>query len=1839
MKIGITVNFQFSFFSSGNPQTALALGEIYRVQGHDVVFVNTGEAGKTWWDDIQTMKSAWDSVDAANAAEAQHFDCVIEVGNLLLTEKQRTDKKAKYVWLCRKPPIFNDIESSLFPFTLSGRNLTGVSEVWAYEEMCTKDDIQYMELLTRKPVVIIPYIWTPTAVEMYRKETQAPIWQQTSRPDVPWSIHICETNMSSSSSATIPLLVMREVKKSGVVNVNTNIKIHNADNIKDNEFFKNNVLAHVFSDITDMSGQFVGRQRIVDWAYDTNSVVIAHSRFLTIRPYHFDCVWSGIPLIHNSSNLQKLGGIVSKGFYTDNQISEAAAAFAEVISGDKGVEGLIQVRKNILDIFSPLSGTLQKRYIDALLINRASAPAPAETCASLEKKVLRVGFTCMWDSFVPEYNMFTLMLEEAVKEFPDDVRPCVKGVCVDSFVGEADNIDILIFGPFGDRWKTVSSAIPKIHYTGENTEAIIRDDVKLNLGYKHVDMNDGSYLRLPLWMLEINWFRADAEKIGNPKPLPIDRCCKVFPEEAGDKKKFCAFVVTNPRQPVRNSAFHWLSQYKPVDSAGRLFNNVGSDIFAGLGGGGGELIKHEFLKGYKFCLAYENERSDGYMTEKWLHAKAAGCIPIYWGDPKADRDFDMDSCIDAREVATPGELVELVRAVDTNDAEWKRRLMKPALDDVRRDLVRRTLSECARRILAAAGLASDALDKIPRFLGYTCDGVVKSGAVTTVSMDKTVFVTGCNTRFLPSLQIWLGSLSDHKKAVSELQVIVYLMGDVSEDVEGILKKTYAFANFRRIAGGGGGGGGASPGDFPDIWAPEHFAWKLWILKEVCGDASLAGLPLLYMDTGAMMCRWPRAWLARVRENGVCLLEDPRQKNKQWCHDVFIQKLGVTAAELEENQLWAGAISCIIGHPLACRLFEEAWRWGQVRDVIVGAKWGGVRDGAPYGHRHDQSILSVLSSRMKIPRHPLDDVYCDVSLRQTFMSKRSLYVHRSLFQEHAPVATDIDDAWVINLDRRADRMEKFARTHPDLAQRVHRFSAFEGSKLKLTPKIARLFKPNDFQWKKPVMGCALSHLALWMKLLNDKDDIKSYLILEDDARLSPTWKKSWEKIHKHNALPADWDVVYLGGILPPNKEAFHRSLIEPVNEYVARVKENTFFGQGKANRYMHFCAYAYVLSRMGAQKIVDVLKAKGGYWTSADHMICNIHDYMNIYFTNPLIAGCFQDDDPVYCNSQFNDFSRVDKFDSDLWNNTERFTEEEVFSASSSLVASSASASASASASELDIMGALADASASSSIAASPSALSSLATAQPSSLTAYPKDNRRRFVSICGPPMDMSKMYEYAWFKMIFPDDKYNLEVFSVETPPKDIPIVIVQAPHVSEIADKLATWSSAGATFYVLHLSDEYSADRVDFYDLPGCLGVIRNYLRKDVAENSKVSVIPLGFHWALPRCNPALNTPRPPFREFGWSFVGTGWAGRKEKLEVLNGIPDCKSKLVFMDEWNSPKMLGREESLGVLLNSWFVPCPAGNNAETYRIYEALEAGAVPVIVKEESNEEFLQLIGRYLPIMVCDNWAHAGQLIFTLLKNVELYEQYRNSLLNTWEQSKIRVKDTIMQVFKPVKDSTNDYTNVLICVCSKYPNPMLHRCIGNLYKYQINTEKTQRYKYTIHVVDSDSEDVSYYTDIRKDFPDVEIHMIKNKNYEYGAWKYIVNKYPSFDVYFCIQDSIFLERYIDLEVLDDKTAYTFHNRSGYNSHLSIKDAGMENLKGSGLNYMPIIDTDFNVAQHSSFIVNKKILEDIFKHLTIPPINKDGCCFYERNFGLYFIDKCIHTHDLYNYMMKISSLRT
>jgi len=394
------------------------------------------------------------------------------------------------------------------------------------------------------------------------------------------------------------------------------------------------------------------------------------------------------------------------------------------------------------------------------------------------------------------------------------------------------------------------------------------------------------------------------------------------------------------------------------------------------------------------------------------------------------------------------------------------------------------------------------------------------------------------------------------------------------------------------------------------------------------------------------------------------------------------------------------------------------------------------------------------------------------------------------------------------------------------------------------------------------------------------------------------------------------------------------------------------------------------------------------------MICNIVDHLNIYFIHPLIAGCFQDDDPVYQKSLFNDFSRVDTFDSDLWNNKEEFTEEQV----AKVLDTSA---------PLDILGALKDALNSQKIVKS-----SVEVNKPIPLVET--SSKRRIVSI-GFSTDSSVWHEYAWIKQILLENagiSINVERIELDSaPPSDTPIVFIQRPHGEATRKTLMRWTSAGAKFYILHFSDEYGTDPVDFYDWPSCLGVLRNYIRPDVKESDRVRVIPLGFHWAIPNGIPAARTPRPPFREYLWSFIGTGWNNRKEKLDHLHYLPGEK-RCVLMDDWNSPKMLSREETLSTLLNSWCVPCPRGQNSETYRFYEALEAGAVPVLVKGDVSEEYLSYLQRWLPLLLAENWGHAAQLIYTLKEKPEVYEQYREHLLNSWEKMKNDTRGFVKTVY-----------------------------------------------------------------------------------------------------------------------------------------------------------------------------------------------------------------------------------
>ena len=1671
MKVGITANFQFSFFSGGGSSTTIATAELCKKLGHDIYLVNTNGT-QEWWDDCKTLKAEYPNIlhleNLKNLTGDPPLDILLEVSNLISTNELRKKIAKQCIWIVRKPVLLNDIENSIFPLTSTKRNLDGLTAIWALDLEVTKDELEYLELLSKGlPVRHVPFIWSSSPVETHKKESGTPEWIQVLSYFIqqkggipPWSIHISETNTSASSSCTIPIVSLREMKRKSIIPF-SNYRIHNAEHIEKNDFFSQNIMKHC--QIDGLTATFVGRQRIIDWVYDPASVVFSHARFRSIRSMFLDTIWCGIPFVHNSKLLCDLG---SPYYYSDNSIIEAGAAFGKLhqdLLQGKGMfqTGFLETMRTKLhseftshservvggwkDAFMslpvvPASAVATTALATTAIATTAIATVPTPVSVSVpitphtqNTKILNVLFTDMWDGFNPEYNMFLLMMHEALKYADKDVQ--IIGYSTNTLPSNCKP-NVLIFGPFGTEWKKESwKNIKKVHFTGENTQPQLADGVELNLGYAHADFVNESYIRFPLWMIEIDWFGANSEMIQNPKPLPIDRCTKVYPGEIGEKTKFCAFVVTNPCNPVRNNAFHWLSQYKKIDSAGRLFNNIGDEIFAGLGGGGGELKKHDFLKKYKFCLAYENSSSPGYTTEKLLHAKAAGCIPIYWGDPKVERDFQTGGFIDARKMTSPDELIQAVRAVDENPSEYLTKLAVPALDEYKRDLVRRTLREVSYGILKAAGISQNNLDQIPQFIGgksneeaaliakertisfspksapiapSTCATSAASAAsdnITTlkelpvnkvVTINSPLVITYATRNYLPSLQQLLAGITIQKRGIPDIEINVWLAQDVPEDSRSLLKSNYPDVKFLNPPES------EVPQDFSDYWNPQHFAWKCWLLNYVCSSTEYKDRLVLYMDAGVFCCRWPSDILRIAYEDGVCLLEDPRQTNDQWCHETFKQTLQMTSSEKSAQQIAANIQAFKAGHPSAVAFYSQTYILSKQKSLIAGTKWEGLRSGKPYGHRHDQSIMSLISRRMGLTRYPLDKVYCDVSLRKTFMTGKAFYVHRGQFQIHKQFTQGIDDAYVINLDRRKDRMDKLFENSPTLEGRVQRISAVEGRDLVLTPQLARLFKPHDFLWKKAIMGCALSHLSLWWQLANEKQDITNYLILEDDVKLQTQWEERWKEAAAH--VPDDYDVIYLGGILPPNRGAFEQ-MKEPVNQYFARVSPNSVFGQNPPNRYFHWCAYGYVLSRRGAEKILQLLHAHDGYWTSADHMICNHVEHMKLYFLNPLVAGCYQDDDPKYQVSAFNDFNRVDGFDSDLWNNDNRFTTEEI---SENVKAAEGLS--------LNIHEVLSDIQkkitekVSEKVSEKKEETPTVQKLATELISKPPQPQKNRLVCLKQHNLRGPELYEAEWLKHVLgPDIPLHIEhVDLADSPPNDTPIVFFQKNHIPAYNELLRKWNDAGCSFYLLHLSDEYLNDDLSVYSLPMCKGVIRMYERPGMPSIEKITVIPLGYHFTIEGGseNPAEKTPRLPFRSNRWSFMGTSWKNRKNMLEPFNRIEP--NRTIYADSWESAEKIQRKEYLAVLLDSYFVPCPTGNNAETFRIYEALECGCVPLYVKNGDNDLLANRLMEEIGILPSSSWSEAAALTDHLLKNIQMLENYRTVVLNRWLVYKKKVAETV---------------------------------------------------------------------------------------------------------------------------------------------------------------------------------------------------------------------------------------
>jgi len=208
-------------------------------------------------------------------------------------------------------------------------------------------------------------------------------------------------------------------------------------------------------------------------------------------------------------------------------------------------------------------------------------------------------------------------------------------------------------------------------------EAVLPDMKRCSwaLGYPYEEtVCNPHYLRFPNYILYGGYEKLIKSENYNAEKI------------ASQKTKFCAYVFWH-RVPIRIEMFKTLSRYKRVDAPGRCCNNC-SPINASSISKSRYALDYpkrliEFLKPYKFAIVFENEEFVGRTDEKIFLAMQANCIPIFWGNPQVNKDFNTKSFVNAHEsnsVKLQGMLQDVadrVAYLDKNDAAYLAVLKEP----------------------------------------------------------------------------------------------------------------------------------------------------------------------------------------------------------------------------------------------------------------------------------------------------------------------------------------------------------------------------------------------------------------------------------------------------------------------------------------------------------------------------------------------------------------------------------------------------------------------------------------------------------------------------------------------------------------------------------------------------------------------------------------------------------------------------------------------------------------------------------------------------------------------------------------------------------------------------------------------------------------------------------------------------------------------------------------------------------------------------------------------------------------------------------------------------------
>jgi len=254
-----------------------------------------------------------------------------------------------------------------------------------------------------------------------------------------------------------------------------------------------------------------------------------------------------------------------------------------------------------------------------------------------------------------------------------------------------------------------------------------------------------------------------------------------------------------------------------------------------------------------------------------------------------------------------------------------------------------------------------------------------------------------------------------------------------------------------------------------------------------------------------------------------------------------------------------------------------------------------------------------------------------------------------------------------------------------------------------------------------------------------------------------------------------------------------------------------------------------------------------------------------------------------------------------------------------------------------------------------------------------------------------KDYSDKWIYEVLNKIKFEIIQSEKDLESEDILIIVDSSiEKKEELYTKLKLMCSK---MFLIHLGDE--AHAYDLFQLYNKFNYVwRTFCSNRYFNNKKVSCLPIGYKSGTFFKKEVVE------RKYKWVFLGT--PHKSSRHDLLFQLSDIEPSFSHKTKKFNEKIIDVSKMSEILTSTEFIPCPNGFvHPETYRLYEALECGCIPIV---ENAYKYYDRLFPNNPFIKVDRWIEAKPVIREWKK--DQIEQKREECRTWWSQYKNQLQE-----------------------------------------------------------------------------------------------------------------------------------------------------------------------------------------------------------------------------------------